>query len=282
MTHQTSNTHESLLNEEENIGIDIPRSNAYRSLKAGGCSLALHLALLICLVVSSNISTHKVKPPVYRVSIRPSIMMKKEIPKSVPVPPSPIKENRTQKEDKRIVQKKEPIKEERVKQELIQAIQPEPKMVEVEKKPPELEEKKDFTKPVPLPVASDFLEEVDALALSIDRQNKNISYSSGTGDGTGSGKGSGIGGGEGGGIGHGKGNGSGIGGGTGAGYGVPGGSGKRSGMGRGGAGGGGGLAHPRYGENPKPKYPPEARERGQQGEVLLLVEVLPGGKGWRD
>jgi len=282
MIHKTSHDHEYRLNEEDNLGVETPRSNAYRSLKAGGCSLAFHLALLICLVVSSNISTHKVKPTVYRVSIRSSIMMKKEIPKPIQPPPSLLRENRAQKEDKRIVQKKEPIKEEGVKQELIQSIQPEPKMVQEEKKPPEPEEKNDFAKPIPLPVASDFFEEVDALALSIDRQNKNISYGSGTGDGTGSGKGSGIGSGEGGGIGHGKGDGSGIGGGTGAGYGVPGGSGKSSGMGQGGPGGGGGrgggLAHPRYGENQKPKYPPEARERGHQGEVFLLVKVLPDGK----
>ena len=46
----------------------------------------------------------------------------------------------------------------------------------------------------------------------------------------------------------------------------------------GGGGRGGGLAHPRYGENPKPKYPSEACKRGHQGEVLLLVEVLPDGK----
>ncbi|MGD0916196.1 MAG: energy transducer TonB [Thermodesulfobacteriota bacterium] len=221
--------------------------------------------------------------------------MKKEIPKPIQAPPSLLKEDRNQREEKKSVQRKEPVKEEKIKQEFQEPIQPEPKIVDEEKKPPEPEEKQDFTKPIPLPVASDFFEEVDTLALSTERQNKTISYGSGTGDGSGSGKGSGIGGGEGdgtgpgkrgggegGGIGHGKGSGSGIGGGPGAGYGVPGGGGRRSGMGQGGPGGGGGrgggLAHPRYGENPKPKYPSEACKRGHQGEVLLLVEVLPDGK----
>jgi len=38
------------------------------------------------------------------------------------------------------------------------------------------------------------------------------------------------------------------------------------------------LARPRYGENPKPVYPPEARKKGYQGEVLLRAEVLANGR----
>lgn len=38
------------------------------------------------------------------------------------------------------------------------------------------------------------------------------------------------------------------------------------------------LAHPRYSENPKPVYPPEAVKEGNEGTVLLLVEVLPNGR----
>jgi len=38
------------------------------------------------------------------------------------------------------------------------------------------------------------------------------------------------------------------------------------------------LARPRYGENPKPVYPPEARKKGYQGEVLLRAEVLTNGR----
>jgi TonB family protein len=42
--------------------------------------------------------------------------------------------------------------------------------------------------------------------------------------------------------------------------------------------GGGNGVRPRYAENPKPPYPQEAREKGQQGEVLLRVEVLVNGQ----
>jgi len=38
------------------------------------------------------------------------------------------------------------------------------------------------------------------------------------------------------------------------------------------------LARPRYGENPKPVYPAEARRKGVQGEVLLRAEVLSNGR----
>jgi len=34
---------------------------------------------------------------------------------------------------------------------------------------------------------------------------------------------------------------------------------------------------PNYRENPKPVYPPEARRKGYQGEVILKVEILPSG-----
>jgi TonB family protein len=38
------------------------------------------------------------------------------------------------------------------------------------------------------------------------------------------------------------------------------------------------FIQPRYGENPKPPYPPEARRKGYYGEVLLKVEVLSNGQ----
>ena len=38
------------------------------------------------------------------------------------------------------------------------------------------------------------------------------------------------------------------------------------------------FVQPRYGENPKPPYPPEARKNGFHGEVLLKVEVLSNGQ----
>ena len=37
------------------------------------------------------------------------------------------------------------------------------------------------------------------------------------------------------------------------------------------------LIHPKYAENPKPRYPREARIKGFQGEVVLKVEVLSSG-----
>jgi protein TonB len=42
--------------------------------------------------------------------------------------------------------------------------------------------------------------------------------------------------------------------------------------------GGGNGARPSYGDNPKPIYPQEARERGYEGEVVLRVEVLANGR----
>jgi protein TonB len=38
------------------------------------------------------------------------------------------------------------------------------------------------------------------------------------------------------------------------------------------------FAQPRYGENPKPLYPHEAKKKGYEGEVLLRVEVLSNGR----
>jgi len=42
--------------------------------------------------------------------------------------------------------------------------------------------------------------------------------------------------------------------------------------------GGGNGTRPSYGDNPKPNYPQEARERGYEGEVVLRVEVLVNGR----
>jgi TonB family protein len=39
-----------------------------------------------------------------------------------------------------------------------------------------------------------------------------------------------------------------------------------------------GVSSPRYIENPKPEYPPDARQEGYEGKVLLKVEVLPNGR----
>jgi protein TonB len=61
------------------------------------------------------------------------------------------------------------------------------------------------------------------------------------------------------------------------------GSGKGTGTGRGGGrggfgGSGSGGSRPNYIENPKPPYPPEAKNKGLEGRVLLQVEVLPNGR----
>ncbi len=93
-----------------------------------------------------------------------------------------------------------------------------------------------------------------------------------SGEGTGLGQGGSSGGGSG----------NGLGSGTNSGEGDSRGGGSRKGGGifgklfssSGGAGGG----HARYGENPKPPYPEEARKKRMEGEVLLRVEVLANGR----
>jgi TonB family protein len=42
--------------------------------------------------------------------------------------------------------------------------------------------------------------------------------------------------------------------------------------------GGGNGSRPSYGDNPKPIYPQEAKEKGYEGEVVLRVEVLANGR----
>jgi TonB family protein len=42
--------------------------------------------------------------------------------------------------------------------------------------------------------------------------------------------------------------------------------------------GGGSGTRPKYGDNPKPIYPKEAKEKGYEGEVVLRVEVLVNGR----
>jgi TonB family protein len=42
--------------------------------------------------------------------------------------------------------------------------------------------------------------------------------------------------------------------------------------------GGGNGGRPSYGDNPKPIYPQEAKEKGYEGEVVLRVEVLANGR----
>ena len=146
-------------------------------------------------------------------------------------------------------------------------------------------------------------------ALSAVESHKNISSESGVGNGTGTGSGSGTGTGGSSQSGSGEGEGTGQGGfrkgsleegtgsgergtgwvsfgeGSGRGKGGAGfrgsgkGTGTKEGGGRSGSGGNGsGAASPRYGENPKPSYPQEARNKEYQGQVLLKVEVLPNGR----
>lgn len=38
------------------------------------------------------------------------------------------------------------------------------------------------------------------------------------------------------------------------------------------------MVQPKYAENPRPVYPPEARRKGYEGEVILRVEVLTDGR----
>lgn len=65
---------------------------------------------------------------------------------------------------------------------------------------------------------------------------------------------------------------------SGYGLGGAGGGGVPGGGGSGGSGAGAGGSTPAYAFNPKPAYPPAARRDGQEGKVLLLVEVVSNGR----
>jgi TonB family protein len=263
-------------------------------LKTGVFSLFLHIVFIMSLILYLKTGITKSDSILYRVTIRPlspQNILNPYSPQGLPTPQPPPAKTQIQKEEKKLEEKiksKEPLEE--------------PKL------PPQYQEdEKIITKPIPLPMASkpsldsdSNLEKDENLAIPLapspEENNKNVSGGSIAEQGSGAGIGSSVSGGSGegqgtgqdgsrwGGPGEGKGRGSsgwaGLGKEPGTGRRVPGlrGSGKGTGTGRGGHLGGSGVASPRYGENPKPVYPLEARQKGHEGEVILKVEVLPNGR----
>jgi TonB family protein len=264
------------MNRLKNVGklrllMNSPQSDTGGLLRTGVFSFLLHIVLISFLIFNLKTGTTKGRFPVYRVTIQPLSLQnnsKSLLPQALPAPqPIPVKPQ-IQKEEirpKEDVKKSEPVKE--------------PKQFTQLK-----EDEQTIQKPIPLPMAETSTlnadsklekEEILPIHTALPSEEKNTFTKSGTGTGgsslSGSGGGEGIGGGfRWGGIGKGTGTergGSGFGG-----------SGKESGTGKGGGRGGSGAASPIYGENPKPPYPLEARNKGYQGKVLLKVEVLPDGR----
>jgi TonB family protein len=273
---------------------DLPESDSGALFKTGGLSLLFHIVLIIFLIFYLKTGITRSGSPVYRVtitSVSPQNNSNYYPLQELPTPQSaPAK---TQKEEKRLKEElklKEPIKEPK-----------QPRQYQVDEET--------IKKPIPLPMAETSTSNIDAdlekeqiltpiAALPSEEKNTSKELSSGggtgtrTGTGTGgsalSGSGEGEGTGEGGSRWGGEGTGpgrrgsgwvsSGEGSGKGKGGSGFGGSGKGPATGRGGSRGGSGAASPRYGENPKPVYPLEARQKGYEGEVLLKVEVLQNGR----
>jgi TonB family protein len=289
--------------------LDSTQSQSGALLKTGIFSFLLHIFLICFLIFSLKPGIIKSRPTVYRVTIQPLSLQNSSnslplqaLPAPQPIPEKPqIKkeENKPKKE----VLKIEPVKEVVKQSEPVE----EPKQV-----PQPLVDDQTIQKPIPLPMAETStlnadsnLEKEDTLpilaAVTPAESDKSAFVEIG-GGGTGIGKGVGTGGialggsGEGGGSG---GDGTGWGrrsggwvssreesggvkggpgfGGSGTGAGTGGGGGRGgSGGGSGGSGSAGALL--RYGKNPKPPYPQEARAKGYQGKVILKVEVLSNGR----
>ena len=250
------------------------QSDTVELLKTGVFSLLFHMVLIILLIFYMKTGIPQGGSPVYRVTIHPLSSQNKlsPYPLQALLTPQPIPaKTQIQKEE---IKPKEPV---------------EPKQ------PRQLQEdEKTIKAPIPLPMAETLPLNTDSnkednlaipLAPSPEEKNKNaiLELSSRGGPGTGLGgseSGSSVEGqetgqegflwrGPGEGMGRGSSGWAGSGKGTGSGK-----RGYRSGSGDGGSG----VSSPGYDENPKPAYPPEAREKGYQGEVLLKVEVLPNGR----
>ena len=268
------------MGENPRLLIDSPRSDAVELLKTGLTSLLFHIVLIILLIFYIKTEIPKGGSTVYQVTIRPLSFQNKLSPNPIQALPTPQPiPAKTQ------IQKEENRAKEEIKQK--EPVEP--------KQPRQLQEdEKTIIAPIPLPMAETLplntnLNKEDKLATPLapppEEKNKNaiLELSSRERPGTGlggstpggsiegqetgqegflwGGPGEGIGRGSSGWAGSGKGTGSGK-------------RGHRSGSGDGGSG----VSSPGYAQNPKPPYPPEAREKGCQGEVLLKVEVLPNGR----
>lgn len=251
--------------------MDSPQSDTAGLLRTGVFSFLFHIVLICFLIFNLKTGTTRDRLRVYRVSIQ-SLSLQNDskplLPKAVRAPqPIPAK-SQIQKEEIR-------PKEEAKKGKLVK----EPKQLTQLK-----EDEETIQKPIPLPMAETSTlntdskqEEILPITTALSSEGNNTSAKSGTGTGTGvsslsgSGEGEGMGGGA---------PWTSIGKGTGVERGGSGfgGSGKGSGTGRGSGRGGSAVASPKYGENPKPPYSLEARNKGWEGKVKLKVEVLPDGR----
>jgi TonB family protein len=282
--------------EQPRLLIDLPQSDTGGLLKTGVFSLLFHIVLIVLLIFYLKTGIIKGGSSVYRVTIKPLSSQKNltlSRPRDLPLPQPFVEKTQIQKEENRLkeeIKQSEPVKEERRLHQ---------------------EDEQITTKPIPLPMAETSPLDTDSkmdkdqnlaipLAPSLGEKNENTISELSSREGPGTGLGGPTSGGsiegqeagqEGsrwGGLGEGKGRGSSSwassGKGSGMGSGVPGatGSGKGAGTGKWGRGGSGdgrsGVAAPKYGENPKPFYPLEARQKGYQGDVLVRVEVLPNGQ----
>lgn len=258
---------------------DLPESDSGALFKTGGLSLLFHIVLIIFLIFYLKTGITRSGSPVYRVtitSVSPQNNSNYYPLQELPTPQSaPAK---TQEEEKRLkeeLKRKEPVKEPK---------QPRQHQVDEET----------IKKPIPLPMAPTSSLVTD---LNLEKEDKNTipelssidgpktgpggSASGGSVEGQGTGKEGSRWGGPGEGTGRGSSGWASSGKELGTGSGIPGL--KGSGTGKKGPGGGSGDSRssssiPRYGENPKPVYPLEARQKGYEGAVLLKVEVLQNGR----
>jgi len=258
---------------------DLPESDSGGLFKTGVLSILFHIALILFLIFYLKTGITKSSSPVFRVTVTSIFPENKSNFYPLQEPPTPQSAPvKTQKEEKSLkeeLKQKEPIKEPK---------QPRQHQVDEET----------IKKPIPLPMAPTSSLVTD---LNLEKEDKNTipelsstegpgkalggSASGSSGEGQGTGK-------EGdrwGGPGEGKGRGTSgwasSGKELGTGSGIPGlkgsGTGKK-GPWSGSGDGRSGTSVPRYGENPKPDYPLEARQKGYEGEVLLKVEVLQNGR----
>jgi len=254
-----------------------PQPDKRELLKTGVLSLFLHMVFIVSLVLYLKTGIIKGDPACYRVTVMPFSPQNISVscpPQGLPAPqPVPAK---TQ------IQEEEKI-DEKIEQKPFE----EPKQPRQDQ-----EDEKTITKPIPLPMASISPSDVDsslendqdpaipspvslqgndeiAAEGSIAREGLGVGIGGSGAGGPGEGLGTGQDGSRWGGPGEGKGRGN-----------SPwAGSGKASGTGRGVPGkGGSGVGSPRYGQNPKPVYPLEARQKGHQGKVVLTVKILPNGR----
>ena len=295
--------------DQPHLLMDSPQSDSEGLLKTGVFSLLLHVIFIIFLTFYLKTGITKGHSTVYRVTITPlspQNISNPYLPQALPVPQPVLSKTQIQKEEKK---PKEEIKQKEPDKEPKPLHQPQ-EDEETIKKPIPLP----MASTSSLNTDSN-LEKDENLAIpsapSPGENDKNISAGLIVGEGSGAGiggstsgssvEGQGTGqegsrwGGPGEGTGRGSsgwassgkepGTGSGIPGLSGSGKGTGAGIGTGTGMGTGkkGLGGGSGegrsgASSPRYGENPKPDYPLEARQKGYQGEVLLKVEVLQNGR----